>query len=162
MLGTQSFVGGRSSQTTSTRTLLFDSVGSNFLFHLRLMSLCGNAATWLAWDGPSAVCGGHGRSVFTAACLAVLRYFATASRCSTAFAHLCEGIPRRPSNRTLVAVPQLKHTSSSAISTTYLYLNQYVCIYIYIYTYKNSFDLKILELTREHLEKITWFPDMCW
>ena len=63
------------------------------------------------------MCGGHGRSVFTAACLAVSRYFATAGRCSAAFAHVCEGIPRRPSNRTFVAVPHLKkkHTSSSTM-----------------------------------------------
>ena len=57
------------------------------------------------------MCGVHGRSVFTATCLAVSRYFATAGWCSAAFAHLCKGIPRRPSNRTFVAVPQLKRRS---------------------------------------------------
>ena len=63
-------------------------------------------------DGPSAVCGGHGSSVFTAACLAVSRYFATAGLRSAAFCTPARRIPRRPSNLTFVAVPQLKRSTS--------------------------------------------------
>ena len=39
-------------------------------------------------DGPSAVCGGHGRSVFAATCLAMSRFLATYGQCSAAL-HTC-------------------------------------------------------------------------
>ena len=58
---------------------------------------------------------GHGRSVLTAACLAVSRYLATAGLFDGTQLHgtpARRDIPRRPSNLTFVAVPKLKRNTS--------------------------------------------------
>ena len=67
---------------------------------------------------PSAVCGGHGRSVFAAACLAKSRFLATAGRCS-AVLHTCVkgSVQAVKPDVCRCAALKKKHISSYTIST---------------------------------------------
>ena len=73
------------------------------------------------------MCGGHGRSVFAAACLVMSRFLANAGRCSVALHTCVKGSAQavKPDVCRCAAVKK-KHISSSTISTIIIWYTYFI------------------------------------